>query len=119
MGAYSYLTRRIEPIKAQKMIKSAKTYTAQELYDMDIVDMLVGVGEGYDAVHEHIKHYQRYSNSFDAFKHVTDVVHPVNYDEVLLIGEQWVNSALCLTSRDLGLMARLAKSQQRMKMESA
>ena len=49
MGAYSYLVRRIEPVKAQKIIKSARTYSAAELYDMGIVDKLVPDGNGHDA----------------------------------------------------------------------
>lgn len=114
MGAYSYLIRRIEPYKALKMIKSARTYSAEELYAMGIIDILVEDGEGYDAVHEHIRHYQRYNNSFDAIKHITQTVHPISYDQIMQIGEQWVNSALRLTSRDLGLMEKLAISQQRM-----
>lgn len=116
IGAYSYLVRRIEPVKARKMIKSAKTYRAEELYDMGIVDILVENGEGYDALHDHIKYYQRYSNSFDAIKHVANVVHPVSYEEILKIGELWVNSAMKLTSRDIGLMERLYKSQQKLVM---
>ncbi|MDH5179859.1 MAG: crotonase/enoyl-CoA hydratase family protein [Gammaproteobacteria bacterium] len=113
MGAYSFLLRRIEPVKAQKMIKSARTYTAKELYDMGVIDVLVSDGDGKEAVREHIKHYQRYSNSFDAFNNVIKTVHPVLYNEVLSVGEQWVEAAMRLSSRDIGLIARLAESQQK------
>ncbi|MDH5408329.1 MAG: crotonase/enoyl-CoA hydratase family protein, partial [Gammaproteobacteria bacterium] len=111
MGAYSYLTRRIEPTKAQQMIKSAKTYSAEELYDMGIVDKLVADGDGYDAVYSHIQNYNRYSNSFNALKQVFQSINPVNYDELLQIGELWVNTAMKLSEKDLGLMKRLAASQ--------
>lgn len=113
MGAYSYLVRRIEPAKAQRMIKSARTYSAEEVYDMGLIDKLVPDGEGYDAVYNHIQHYKQYSNSYDSLKHVFRSSQPVSYDELLQIGEQWVETVLKLSNRDISLMERLAASQSR------
>lgn len=114
MGAYSYLIRRIEPVKAQRMIKSARTYSADELYDMGIVDKLVPDGAGHDAVYDHIKHYKRYSNSYDSLKRVFQSIQPLSYNELLQIGEQWVDTVMGLSARDTGLMKRLATSQARL-----
>ncbi len=111
MGAYSYLVRRVTPATAQKIIKSAKSYSAEELYDMGIVDKVIPDGDGYDAVYNHIQHYKRYSNSYDSLKHVFHSVHPINYDELLQIGELWVDTVLGLSDKDMGLMERLAMSQ--------
>lgn len=113
-AAYSYLIRRIEPVKAQRMIKSARTYSAAELYDMGIVDKLVPDGDGHDAVYDHIKHYKRYSNSYNSLKHIFQTTQPLNHNELLQIGEQWVNNSMRLSERDVELMGRLAKSQARL-----
>lgn len=114
MGAYSYLIRRIDASKAQKMIKSAKTYTADELYDMGLVDKVVADGEGHDAVYNHIQNYKRYANSYDNLKNVFQSFSPINYEELLKIGELWVESAFNLSSKDLGLMERLATTQTKL-----
>lgn len=45
MGAYSFLSRRLSPSRADEFITSGKTYSAAELYDMGIVDLLVEDGE--------------------------------------------------------------------------
>ncbi|MDH5445624.1 MAG: crotonase/enoyl-CoA hydratase family protein [Gammaproteobacteria bacterium] len=111
MGAYSYLSRKINPSMAQKIIRSARTYTAKELYDMGIVDKLVPAGEGVKAVNDHIANYNRYSNSYDALKQIFQAANPVDYNELLRIGELWVNTVLRLSEKDLALMERLAASQ--------
>lgn len=112
-AAYKYLLRRIEPVKAQRIIKSAKTYSAEELYEIGVVDKLVPDGEGRDAVYDHIKHYTRYSNSYKSLKQIFQNNSILNYDELFNLGELWVNTAMNLSARDLELMDRLASSQNR------
>ncbi|MGB5180246.1 MAG: hypothetical protein WBP44_16135, partial [Gammaproteobacteria bacterium] len=41
-------------------------------------------------------------------------VNPVSYEELIDIGEIWVEAAMSLTSRELKVMERLVKSQDRM-----
>lgn len=111
--AYQYLLRRIEPIKAQKLIKSARTYTADELYQMGIIDKVVPDGTGRDAVLEHISQYKKYKNSYDSLKTIFKSGNELTYDDMLRLGENWVETVLRLSDRDLEILERLAGSQER------
>ena len=59
MGAYQFLSRRISPVAAEKMILSGKTYSAEELYEMGIVDVLADEGKGEQAVREYVLRNRR------------------------------------------------------------
>lgn len=113
MGAYNFLVRRIHPAQAKRLIMSAKTFSADQLLEMGVIDKIVKRGASHDAVYEHITHYSRYQNSFNAIKHMVNTNRSVDYDELIDIGKQWVQCALKLTDKDLGLMAQLERSQQR------
>ncbi len=52
MGAYSFLSRRLDASRAQKMILSGRTYTAEELHEMGLIDVLAEDGQGEAAVCE-------------------------------------------------------------------
>jgi DSF synthase len=56
MGAFSFLARRLSPALAKRIIAGGRVYTAEELYDMGVVDILVGDGGGIEAVYEYIQH---------------------------------------------------------------
>ena len=111
MGAYSYLVRRTTPATAKKLLTSGLRYTAQEMLDMGVVDMVVPNGTGYKAAEDYIRQYQKLKNGYDAINHLQDVVFPLQYRELLQIGYRWVDAAMRLTERDLRLMERLGKNQ--------
>ncbi len=46
MGAYSLLCRRLDGARAQKLMLSGRIYTAEELEEMGLVDLVVEPGEG-------------------------------------------------------------------------
>ncbi len=54
MGAYQFLNRRLSPVAAEKMILSGKTYTAEDLYEMGVIDVLADEGKGEQAVKDYI-----------------------------------------------------------------
>jgi len=57
MGALSFLSRKIGHSQAEKMILSGKLYSAQELFEMCIVDILAEDGHGEKAVYDlHLQH---------------------------------------------------------------
>ena len=111
MGAYSILSRKLDPKRAEKMILSGKIYTAEELYDMGLVDVLVEDGEGEEAVYAYIKRENRARNGFRAMRKVRDYCDPISYKELIDIVESWVDSVLKLVRRDLRMMERLAARQ--------
>lgn len=112
--AYSLLARRLDPTQAERLILSGRTYTAAELYDMGIVDVLVENGEGEEAVNVYIKKQNRANNSYEAIHRIRQIYNPLNYDELMRISEVWVDTALRLGERDLRVMERIAHAQEKL-----
>jgi DSF synthase len=113
MGAYSFLSRRVPPQQAEKMILSGDVYSSEELHRMGVVDVLVPRGEGAAAVQELIRQQQRAPHSHLALNAVRTIAQPVGYDELMRITEVWVEAALALGDRSLRTMDRIVRAQAR------
>jgi DSF synthase len=111
MGAYSLLGRRVGIKRAEEMIFSGRIYTADELYEMGVVDVLVEDGTGEAAVYDYVSRNERRHNGMQAVFNCRRYFNPISYDELLNITNIWVDTALRLEDRDLKLMSRLARSQ--------
>ena len=114
MGAYSFVARKIGHVQAEKIILSGKLYSAEELYEMGLVDVLVEDGEGENAVYEYIRKQDRRANGYIALQKVRHRFNPVTYQELMDITSIWVDAALQLGERDLKVMDRFVRSQQRL-----
>lgn len=119
MGAYSLLARRLGPGQAEKMILGGRVYTASELHEMGIVDVLAENGEGERAVRAFIKAQRRKLNAFQSILKVRQRCFPLTYEEMIDVAETWVDAALRLDQKDLNLMERLVRSQDRLVAGSA
>lgn len=113
MGAYTFLTRRVTPAQAERMMLDARVYPAEELYRMGIVDQLVPKGEGLHAARETIKRHQRMGNALRAMNTVRHACKPVSLDELLTVTTEWVDAAMRLNERGLRTMERLIRAQHR------
>lgn len=113
MGAYSFLSRRLTPVAAEGMILSGKIYTAAELYEMGLVDVLAEDGDGVAAVRRLIVDWERRGNARRAVRAMRDLVRPVTHEELISITDMWVDAALSLTDDDLRRMQRLVSAQSR------
>jgi len=113
MGAYNLLSQRLNPSQAEKMILSGRRYTAEELYQLGIVDVLVESGEGRAAVREYIHSNRRHHNAHVALQKVRQRMHPISYDELMQVCDIWVETALRLKEKDLKIMQRLVRAQDR------
>ncbi|WP_438971581.1 crotonase/enoyl-CoA hydratase family protein [Methylophaga sp.] len=111
MGAYSLLSRKIGSKAAERMILSGKVYTAEEMFDLGVIDILAEPGEGDLAVYRYVDAGKRSNNTRKAMRNVLDVCNPITYEEMYAIGEIWADAALELTTKDLKMMARLIKRQ--------
>lgn len=113
MGAYSFLARRIDPAEAEKMLLSGRIYTAEELFEKGVVDLVAEDGQGEHAFLDHvIKHGRQFVSHRSIYK-VRSIVNPVSYDELLRITDVWVDAAMAITEVDLSRMERLAAAQDR------
>ena len=114
MGAYSFLARRIDPIRVERMMLSGRIYTANELYEMGLVDVVADNNSGELAVEHFIKKLEKTQNTRKAVLKIRNQINPVSFEEMLIIGKMWVESAMSLSERELKTMRRLMKSQDRM-----
>jgi DSF synthase len=114
MGAYNLLARRIEAARAEKLIMSGRIYKASELYEMGVIDVLVEDGQGEIAVYNYITQHSRRRNAYQSLYRVRQRLSPIKYEEFRDIADIWVEAALKLRPKDLHLMERLMKAQDKM-----
>lgn len=113
MGAYSLLSRKVGRRLTEEMITTGNMYTGRQLFDMGVVDVLAPDGAGEAAVCNFVKKHARSANGRRAVELVNREVLPLSYDELLRVVTIWVDAALRLTDRDLRMMERLVRAQNR------
>ena len=113
MGAYTFLSRRVSPVQAERMMLNGRVYSAEELLDMGVVDLVVPRGEGRQAARDLVRKQQRIGNSLRAMNTVRQACRPVTLDELLSVTTEWVDAAMRLNDRGLKTMERLVRAQQR------
>lgn len=113
MGAYSFLSRRLGMVEAERMIRSARIYSAEELLDIGLVDVLADDGFGVERVIDYVSENIRRHNVDRALYRTRRRVNAVPYEELLDIAEIWVETALELDDADIRKMLRLAEAQER------
>ena len=112
MGAYTFLTRRVSPQLAERMMLNARVYPVEELQEMGVVDLVVPRGEGLRAARDMVKQHQRIGNALRAMNTVRQACRPVHLDELLTVTTQWVDAAMRLSDRGLRTMERLIRAQR-------
>lgn len=111
MGAITLLGRKIGFREAEKIILSGKLYSAEELYEQGVVDVLAEKGEGELAVYELVRKESKQRNGSFALRAAREIAQPIAYDELIRITELWVEAALRLENKDLRMMERLVARQ--------
>jgi DSF synthase len=81
---------------------------------MGVVDILAENGEGEKAVSAYIRKQSRANNSYQAIHKVRQIIHPLQYDELLQVAKVWLDAAMRLSERDLRVMERIAQSQEKL-----
>jgi DSF synthase len=111
MGAYSFLSRKVGSSLAEKIITSGKLYSASELFDKGIIDILAEDGEGTKALYDYINGESRHYNGIRSLREAQRHSNPVTYSELTNIAEIWVDASLRLRDKDLKMMDRLVARQ--------
>lgn len=114
MGAYSFLARRLGMAHAERFLSGGRQYSAAELYEMGIVDVLAEDGQGVRAVNAYIRQHSRSRNGLLAIQRVRERLAPITYKELEDIVMIWVDTALTIQARDLRTMERLVAAQHRL-----
>ena len=96
------------------MILSGRTYSAEELHRMGLIDILAEPGEGEEAVMRYIKKRDRMFHANQGLRRAIQAASPLDYGALIRVAEVWVDQAMGLKERDLELMDYLIRAQQRM-----
>lgn len=113
MGAYSFLSRKVGRRTTEELITSGAVYTARQLYDMGVVDVITPTGTGEAAVESYVRKHQRSGNGRRGIEAIAKEMNPLTHEELVRVVEVWADAALRLSDRDLKMMDRLVRAQQR------
>jgi DSF synthase len=112
-GALFLVARRIGMRAAERMIHDGNVYTAEQLYEMGLIDVLVEKGEGRAAVRELLTSQRKSWNAFHSLQQIKRLHQPVSHEALSASAEIWVDAAMRLSKRDLRMMERLVRAQER------
>jgi len=113
MGAYQFLSKRLSPVAAEKMILSGRTYGAEELYEMGIVDVLADEGEGEQAVNDYVRRHKKSGHAARALRSAIRAADPITRESLISVVDIWVDTAMTLSEKDLGHMDYLIRAQKK------
>jgi len=119
MGAYNLLARRIGPSLAERIILSGKMYSAEEFYDMGIVDILADPGDGEKAVAKYLSSQNQSHNTIRAMKKIRQIVHPITHESLSQIVDIWVDAAMSISKNDMARLERLLYLQKDLKSQQS
>lgn len=119
MGAHCFLSRRLGSARAEQMILSGRTYSAEELYDLGIVHALADPGKGRAEVEHYIRQNRRRHSGHCAIYEASRSVNPLALAELEAVVDLWADAALRLSEFDLKLMRRLVGAQTRLLTKAA
>lgn len=118
MGAHAILSRKLGAAMADRLILSNETWSAERMYDLGLVDVLVEDGAGIEAAREFMIRSERKHPGLVAAKKATRIASPTPLAELCQIVDLWADAALELSATDLKLMQRLAAAQSRLSQKS-
>jgi DSF synthase len=113
MGAYALLSRKLDMVRAERIIMSGKLYTAEEMYEMGLVHQVVEDGQGEAALYEYIEQYERQYTSRHSITRARQLSAPVSYQELKNVVDVWVDAAMNLSTADQRKMQLVIKAQNR------
>lgn len=111
MGGLSFLSRRTSRQTVNELTRSGRLYSAQELFDMGVIDLVVDSGAGPSAVQQLIRQRERQVEAHVAMNTIDRLLRPVTLQELNDIVALWVDAALGLSQRGLQWMRRLHQQQ--------
>jgi DSF synthase len=114
MGAYNLLAQRMDAGRAEKLILSGRLYSAEELHEMGVVDVLAEDGKGENAVREYVSRHSRRRNAHQSVLRVRQRIRPISREELLDVAEIWVEAVMKLGPQDLKVMERLMRAQEKL-----
>jgi len=114
MGALHLLKRRVGMKKAEQIIMSGRVYSAADMHELGVVDVITEVGLGLETTKSLIRQRQRKAVAYSALYQAKQVCEAIPKQELLDVVDVWVTAAMRLETRDLRMMSRLLRGQNRL-----
>ena len=115
MGAYSLVARKVGPRIAEDLITHGRVLSSEQMHEIGLVDHLAEKGKGEWVARNVISDKSCCINGYRAFqKAKLQSYLNVPFRELLDMTREWVSAAFQLSPRDLKLMERLVRAQDRM-----
>lgn len=111
-GAMGLLTAYVPAKQAERMMTEARIYTAKELQDMGIVDIVCKTGEGVRAAEDYIANHAKRANARLKIQASRHRVSSFDYKEGLQVVNDWVELAMNLSKEELRTLDMLIMMQQ-------
>jgi DSF synthase len=114
MGAYSLVARKANAHVADILIGSGQLQTAEALFEMGLVDHLAEPGQGEHVAREVMRGMRPKLKGLRAYYRAKDRAYDrLDKEELLEVAYEWVEAALRLDTRDLKMMDRLVRAQNK------
>ena len=111
-GAFTFLRQRLPVRKAEEIIYSGKTYTAEELLETGVVDKVCANGEGDAATTQFIRKRHQQHQGIHAMREMVQKFAPIDREELYSIVDHWVDSVMRLNEKQLRMIEALAKTSE-------
>ncbi|MGC9270356.1 crotonase/enoyl-CoA hydratase family protein [Acidiphilium sp.] len=115
MGAYSFLSRRVGAYQAETIIRSGRSYSAQDMHDLGVIDAVVDSHTARQEIAALIAARRHNKGTMRALHQIRRRVNGVSLAEMNDITDLWVDTAMGLTDRDLRKMSHIAAAQDRLR----
>lgn len=113
MGALALLLRKVSPAVARRLILEQAVYTAAELHELGVVDIVAKPGDARSVARTYMRDNIKRHAGLRGLQVAIDHALPVRTAEFTAVVEEWVETAFHLTSSNRRLMDYLARGQQR------
>jgi DSF synthase len=114
MGALSFLGRKLGFAKAEWLVRTGKTLTAEELYDLGIVHILAEPQNGIGAVQKYIHKNSIRHGSQLRMHRAAKRASAIPFEELSDIVGLWADACLELDDYNLHIMRRLVGAQAKL-----
>lgn len=110
-GGMSLLSKRIGVHQAERMMTDGKIYTAGELKEMGVIDVICEKGKGVEAVENFITQHSKHLTARLMLQKSRYRLTPLDYEELITVVDEWVATAMKIPAEDLRVMEMLGLMQ--------
>jgi DSF synthase len=112
-GGMSLLGRRIGVHQAEKLMREGRLYTANQMLEMGVIDEVCPQGEAATAVRAYLRRQEGSRRARMMLQRAKLRMAPIDYDELQRVVDEWVETALALTPKEVRVLEALIGMQRK------